>query len=123
MERTRKEERDYWLFSKSDWATFARARNDVPLEEVADATAEEAAEICAEIRNRLAKGDFYELWIKVLVYFNDTSALEILQDCLQRYKEKQRVLKRQGFTFEEEVRLLKEAIKQLNRAAKRDTRA
>lgn len=113
MERTRKEERDYWLFSKSDWATFARARNEVPLEEVADATAEEAAEICAEIRKRLAQGDFYELWVKVLVYFHDTEAVETLEACLQRYKARHREAKRAGGGFTSWIQLLEDAIEQL----------
>ncbi len=115
MERTRKEERDYWLFSKAVDPTFARARNDVPLDEVFDATEEEAIEICAKIRKELERGEFYELWINVLVYFNDTSALDILQKLVKHYKEKQRVFKREGVSCKIELRLLKDAIKHLKR--------
>ncbi len=115
MKRTRKEDRDYWLLSKAADARFFRARNEVPLEEVYDATEEEAAEICAEIRKGLAKGDFYEIWVKVLVYFQDTDAVEVLTSCLRRYQERQKEVKRIGGDFSSWIRLLKDAIKQLER--------
>ncbi len=115
MKRTRKQEHDYWLLSNAEQARFSRARNEVPLEEVYDATEEEAAEICANIRKRLARGEFYEIWVKVLVYFHDTDAVEVLTSCLQRYKERQKEVKHIGGDFAPWIRLLKDAIKQLER--------
>ncbi len=115
MECNRKEERDYWLFSKTDHSTFARVRNEVPLDEVFDATEEEAKEICAKIREELEHGEFYEIWIDILVYFNDTSALDVLQKLELHYKEKHRDAKRFGGDFTSWVRLLEDAIKHLKR--------
>lgn len=115
MQRTRKEEREYWLFSKADQPTFARARNDVPLNEVFDATEEEAKEICTRIRKELEGGEFCELWINILVYFNDTSAIGLLETLVKQYKEKHRTAKRIGGGFSPWIRLLKDAIKHLKR--------
>ncbi len=115
MKRTRQEERDYWLLSNAEQAKFSRARNEIALEEVYDATEEEAAEICAEIRKGLAKGDFYEIWVKVLVHFHDTEAVEVLQSCLRRYQERQKEVKRIGGDFSSWIHLLKDAIKLLKR--------
>ncbi len=115
MERTRQEEREYWLFSKATGAAMARCRNEVPLEEVMDATAEEAAAICAKIREQLAAGEFYEIWIEVLVYFHDTSALPALQQCLKTYKERRRLRKRFGGGWTPYIRLLRKAIRELKR--------
>ncbi len=118
MKRTRKQEREYWLLSRSEQARFSRARNEVPMEEVFDATDEEAKELCAGIRKWLAKGDFCEIWVKVLVYFRDTEAIDVLESCLQRYKERQPEAKRIGGDFSPWIAMLKDAIKKLKKAAK-----
>ena len=105
----------YWLLSRAELPTLARCRNDIPLNVVCDVTEEEAAEICAEIRKRLQNQEFYEIYIKVLVYFKDTSALDVLKELVKYYKEKERVFKRKGITCKIERRLLKAAIKHLKR--------
>ena len=106
----------YWLFSKSDNAAWARSRNEVPVEIVHGCTKEEAAEICAKIRSRLAEKDFKYVYIKILVYFNDVIALELLKELRKHYKERRRALKREGMDcWKHELAMIKDAIHHLKR--------
>ncbi len=111
----RKKDAEYWLFSRAELPTLARCRNDIPLDIVYDCTEEEATEICSKIRKRLKRKEFHEIYIKVLVYFNDTSALDLLEELVAYYKERHCVFKREGISCEIELRLLKDAIKHLKR--------
>ena len=116
IESFRKDGPMYWLFSKSDNAALARCRNEVPVEIVHGCTAEEATEICAKIRSRLAEKDFQYVYIKILVYFNDVIALELLKELKKYYKQKRRLLKREGMDcWKHELATIKEAICHLKR--------
>ena len=109
------EEINYWLFSDADQPRFARARNDIPPDIVSGVTDEEAEQICAKTRERLESGKFYEIWVKVLAFFNDKSALELLRKLEQYYQEKDRIAKRFGGGYSPWIHTLKEAIKHLER--------
>ena len=112
MKKLSKKEIDYWLFSNSSTATFFRCRNEIALEEISGVTNEEAKDICFKIRKALERGTFYEIYVKLLVLFNDKEALNSLR------KVEQEFLKRRNsdkFTkgWEYEIRLLNKAIKHL----------
>lgn len=106
---------DYWLFSQSDTATFARARNDIPLEIVDDVSEEEKKRICSKIRDRLEQNDFYTFYVRLLVHLNDKSAVDLLRKWKKHFLEKRRIGKRMGITCSIEIRLLNDAIRYLKR--------
>ncbi len=113
MEHARIEEIDYWLFSNSDSPRFARCRNEVPIELVHDTTPEEAEWICAKIREKLANKEFHEIYVKILIFFNDKTSLPILRELHGYYIKKHRVAKQIGGGFTPWICLLKDAIKHL----------
>jgi len=108
VEWSRQKGANYWLFSKSTEAGMCRCRNEVPLGVVGNLNEQEAAAVCEKIRKGLESGHFYDIWVYVLVYFKDTSALPVLEACVKRYK----ALDRDAAY---EIRALKDAIRYLKR--------
>ena len=93
-----------------------RAEAEVWRKKIISDAKEEAAEICAKIRSRLAEQDFQEVYIKILVYFNDVIALELLKELEKHYKERRRALKREGMDcWKHELAMIKDAIHHLKR--------
>jgi len=112
MKKLSKKEIDYWLFSNSSTATFFRCRNEIALEEIRGVTDEEAKDICFKIRKALERGKFYEIYVKLLVLFNDKEALNSLRKVEQEFL-KRRNSSKSAKDWEYEIRLLNNAIKHL----------
>lgn len=111
---------DYWLFSKTHEARTARAMGDVPIEMVEGVTATQANEICANIRKRLDDpcfnhANYDAIYVKLLVRFNDTSALDRLIEWKEHFEERHRRQIPPGCDWSTEIRLLEDAITHLKR--------
>ena len=104
----------YWLFSNEVDPRGARARNDVPYMIVDGLNDEEKKFVKQRIYERLEAGDFEEIYVVILVYWQEKKAIPLLKRYLKDFKV--RYKSSRGVFASYEVKLCKDAIRKLEKA-------
>lgn len=100
----------YWLFSDDVSPRVARARNDVPYIIVDGLNDKEKELVKQQIYERLKAGDFKEIYVVILVYWKEKTAIPLLKHYAKDFKIRN---KAPHCDFSFEIRLCQDAIKML----------